>query len=180
MQIYRSGNANQCYNTGYLFNTVANSVKFAGMVYQVALQRLERFAEQFWKEAGNGKIFAFHGAMGAGKTTIIGALCRYKGVQDTVSSPTFAIINEYSYKEGTVDSSIYHIDLYRLNTEQEIMQTGVADCLESGAICFVEWPQKAPFLFDAHTVHVVIDVVSAEERSIKILHATTFPFLSIA
>jgi tRNA threonylcarbamoyladenosine biosynthesis protein TsaE len=150
------------------------------MVYQVALQQLDGFAGTFWKEAGGQKIFAFHGAMGAGKTTIIAALCRYKGVQDSISSPTFAIINEYSYQETAGHSSIYHIDLYRLNTEQEIMQTGVADCLESGAICFVEWPQKAPFLFDEHTVHVVIDVVSPEERSIKIMHATTFPILSIA
>lgn len=150
------------------------------MVYQVVLQQLDRFAEQFWNEAGNRKIFAFHGAMGAGKTTIIGALCRYKGVQETVSSPTFAIINEYSYEEGAGPASIYHIDLYRLETEQEIMQTGVADCLESGAFCFVEWPQKAPFLFDAQTVHVMIDVISADERSIKIVHASTFPYHSIA
>ena len=150
------------------------------MVYKVGLKELDRFAEAFWKEAGERKVFAFHGAMGAGKTTIIGALCRHKGVQDTVSSPTFAIINEYSYQEAARDASIYHIDLYRLDTGQEILQTGVADCLESGAICFVEWPQKAPFLFDELTVHVLIDLISADERSIKILHATTFPNLSIA
>lgn len=150
------------------------------MTYQVALAQLRQFAETFWKQAGDRKIFAFHGAMGAGKTTIISALCRYKGVQDPVSSPTFAIINEYTYPDGAADASIYHIDLYRLNNEQETLQAGVADCLESGAICFVEWPQKAPFLFDEQTVHVLIDVVSAQERSIKILRAGTFPFHSIA
>jgi tRNA threonylcarbamoyladenosine biosynthesis protein TsaE len=150
------------------------------MVFQVALQQLDRFAGVFWKEAGDRKIFAFHGAMGAGKTTLIGALCRYKGVKENTSSPTFAIIHEYSYQEGARQSSIYHIDLYRLETQEEIMQTGVADCLESGALCFVEWAQKAPFLFDEQTVHVLIDAISQEERSVKIWQATTFPNLSIA
>ena len=144
------------------------------------MQQLDRFAELFWKEAGDKKLFAFHGAMGSGKTTIIGALCRYKGVTQNTSSPTFAIINEYRYQEGASYLSIYHIDLYRLETEEEILQTGVADCLESGALCFVEWPQKAPFLFDEQTVHVLIEAISQKERSVKILHATTFPNLSIA
>src|SRR5215218_4612755 len=101
--------------------------------------------------------------MGAGKTTLIAALCRAKGVQDAVSSPTFSIINEYAYTEHGVLKKLFHIDLYRLQDEAEILHAGVEDCIYNGAICFVEWPQKAPNLFDSQAVHVVIDVLNETE-----------------
>ena len=150
------------------------------MEYQVLLHQLDAFAQQFWKEAAGKKVFAFHGAMGAGKTTIISMLCRYKGVTGNVSSPTFSIINEYSYVADGIPQSIYHIDLYRLESSEEIFQTGVADCIDSGAICFVEWPQKGAFLFDDATTYVVIQPISEQLRSIKILPAATYNTLSIA
>ena len=141
------------------------------MEFRVLLQELDVFAARFWKATEGSRVFAFHGAMGAGKTTVISALCRYKGVRDAISSPTFAIIQEYSFLQDGAGVPVYHIDLYRLNNREELLHTGVADCLESGAYCFVEWAHKASFLFDDDTLHVVIETVSEKERSIKIVNA---------
>lgn len=138
------------------------------MVFHVSKNNLEIFAAQFWKYVRQAKVFAFHGQMGAGKTTIIEALCRAKGVKNVMGSPTFSIINEYTYQENEQEKIIYHIDLYRLKDEQEIIQTGVEDCVYSNQICFVEWPEKAISLFDDDTVHVNIDPVNETERNVKI------------
>jgi tRNA threonylcarbamoyladenosine biosynthesis protein TsaE len=86
--------------------------------------------------------------MGAGKTTLIEAICAAKGVREHTSSPTFSIINQYGYTEDGEEKLIYHIDLYRLKDEEEIIQAGVEDCVYSGSLCMIEWPQKAPDLFD--------------------------------
>jgi tRNA threonylcarbamoyladenosine biosynthesis protein TsaE len=133
------------------------------MEFWVTKDHLNEFAAAFWKAVGNGKIFAFHGQMGAGKTTLISFLCHYKGTKDVTGSPTFSIINEYIV-EGT--QKIYHIDLYRLKDEEEVMQTGVEDCVDSGDICMIEWPEKAPQLFDEKTVHVFIEPTSERERMV--------------
>jgi tRNA threonylcarbamoyladenosine biosynthesis protein TsaE len=138
------------------------------MVFQISIVGLDDFAVQFWRYVNNAKVFAFHGQMGAGKTTIIEALCRSKGVKNAMGSPTFSIINEYVYQENNEEKIIYHIDLYRLKDEQEIIQAGVEDCIYSGQICFVEWPGKAPDLFDAATVQVFIETINENERSVKI------------
>src|SRR4051812_7464664 len=127
------------------------------MELQVSLDHLPDFATAFWNEAGAATVFLFHGAMGAGKTTLIAALCRAKGVQDTVSSPTFSIINEYVYSEHGVLKKLYHMDLYRLKSEEEVIQAGVEDAVYSGALCFVEWPEKALHLFDETAVQVLIE-----------------------
>jgi tRNA threonylcarbamoyladenosine biosynthesis protein TsaE len=110
--------------------------------------------------------------MGAGKTTIITALCKQKGVKDTISSPTFSIINEYRFRNNGNESLIYHLDLYRLNSMEEIIQAGVEDCIYSGEICFVEWPEKAPEFLNENTVHVFIDLVDSTTRQVKIETAT--------
>ena len=149
------------------------------MELQISLAELEQFAETFWKEAGDTKVFLFHGEMGAGKTTTITAVVKAKGVKDPVSSPTFSIINEYSYEDAGSTKTIYHIDLYRLKDEEEIVQSGVEDCLYSGAICFVEWPEKAPELFDEHVMHVCIKAIDADSRQIKILSDAAFQQLSV-
>lgn len=130
---------------------------------------LDDFAGQFWKVVKERKVFAFHGEMGAGKTTMIEALCRSKGVKDVMGSPTFSIINEYVYPENGQEKLIYHIDLYRLKDEQEIIQAGVEDCIYSNEICFIEWPEKAPHLLDDAVVHVYISLSSEEERIVKLL-----------
>jgi tRNA threonylcarbamoyladenosine biosynthesis protein TsaE len=147
------------------------------MELQVSLDRLNDFAARFWKEIGTATVVLFHGSMGAGKTTIIAALCRAKGVRDAVSSPTFSIINEYAYEEHGVLKKLFHMDLYRLKGEEEVVQAGVEDAVYSGTMCFVEWPEKAPGLFDENAVHVVIEPVSATERAVKILSGTAFRHL---
>ena len=132
------------------------------------LDQINEAAQQFLKIAGDKKVFAFHGEMGSGKTTFIHALCDIKGVKDAVGSPTFSIVNEYVYDcEGT-KRLIFHIDLYRLKDEAEAINAGVEDCLYSGNICFVEWPDKAPGLFDGNTMHVKISTDDSETRRITI------------
>ncbi len=138
------------------------------MEQEVAIEGLDAFAAQFWNEAGEAKVFAFHGPMGAGKTTIITALCKYKGVTDTISSPTFSVINQYAYNENGEEKFIYHIDLYRLKSLEEVVQTGVEDCLYSNSICMVEWPERAEELLDENTMHIQITPVTTTQRMIKI------------
>lgn len=139
------------------------------MEFHVSFEGLNDFAAKFWELAKDRKVFAFHGEMGAGKTTIIEALCRSKGVRDVMGSPTFSIINEYVYPENGQEKLIYHMDLYRLKDEQEIIQAGVEDCIYSNEICFIEWPEKAPHLLDDSVVHVYISLSSQEERIVKLL-----------
>ena len=92
------------------------------------------------------------------------ALCDVKQVSSTVGSPTFPIINEYSYPGGTM----YHIDLYRLKDETEAMQAGVEECLYSGNTCLVEWPERVETLFPADTMHVYIEALNKHTRHIRV------------
>lgn len=138
------------------------------MEFTFSIDELEAFSASFWKAAGDVKSFAFHGQMGAGKTTIIEALCREKGVVESMGSPTFSIINEYSFHDKGQEQLIYHIDLYRLKDEEEIVQAGVEDCIYSGHLCFVEWPEKAPGLFDQNTAHVYIETIDERSRRLKL------------
>lgn len=128
------------------------------------LTDIKEASDRFWKAIGTKKVIAFHGSMGAGKTTFIHALCETKGVRDVVGSPTFSIINEYYFPSG----KIFHIDLYRLKDEEEAIRAGVEDCLYSDHICFVEWPEKAPGIFPNDTIRVFIEVVDSETRHITI------------
>ena len=138
------------------------------MTVAVSLDELPSFAHQFWQAVKDRKVFLFHGEMGAGKTTLIEALCAAKGVKERMGSPTFSIINQYAYNEDGEEKRIYHIDLYRLKDEEEIIQAGVEDCVYSGSICMVEWPQKAPALFDSNAIEIVIEPVDATHRKVKI------------
>jgi len=135
------------------------------MEFEILLDELVNFAPLFWEKAGPCRRFAFHGQMGAGKTTLISALCRYKGVSEGLSSPTFSIINEYRAADN---GRIYHIDLYRLKDEEEVVQAGVEDCVYSGAVCLVEWPEKAPYLFEEDAIHVFIEPLDATKRRIRL------------
>jgi tRNA threonylcarbamoyladenosine biosynthesis protein TsaE len=137
-------------------------------MFSVSFNELNDFAVSFWQTIGDSKLFAFHGEMGAGKTTIITALCKQKGVKDIISSPTFSIINEYRFIEGGEEKKIFHLDLYRLNSMEEIIQAGVEDAIYSGNICFIEWPEKAPEFLSENTIHVFIDMIDGTHRSVKI------------
>jgi tRNA threonylcarbamoyladenosine biosynthesis protein TsaE len=110
-------------------------------------------------------ICLIYGEMGAGKTTFIKALCSALGVKDTVSSPTFSIVNEYLYPAG----SIYHFDLYRLKDEAELWAIGWEEYLDSGMPCLVEWPQKAePGLAGSEVIKVEISKANETERILAI------------
>ncbi len=138
------------------------------MEFAFTLKNIRQASEWFWKAAGAATVFAFHGQIGAGKTTFIHALCDEKGVKDVVGSPTFSIINEYYFQENKSGNKIYHIDLFRLKDKEEALQAGVEDCLFSGHLCLVEWPEKAPGIFPDGTVHVHIEVAGTETRKLQI------------
>jgi tRNA threonylcarbamoyladenosine biosynthesis protein TsaE len=138
------------------------------MEWTYRLNQIRQTATQLWKVAGDVKVFAIHGAMGAGKTTFVHALCDVKKVKDTVGSPTFSIINEYVYIENGQEKKIFHIDLYRVKDEQEAMQAGIADCLYSDHICMVEWPEKISSLLSPDVVHIYIKILDEQTRSLQI------------
>ena len=129
------------------------------------LEDIRHAAESFLAGIGTNKVVAFHGEMGAGKTTFIHALCEAMGVKGTISSPTFSIINQYTTFTG---NTIYHMDLYRLKDEYEAINAGVEDCLYSGNTCLVEWPEKIPAIFPDDTLHITITYVDDNTRKLKI------------
>lgn len=134
------------------------------MEIQFTLDGIGEAARKCWEAVGAARVFAFHGAMGAGKTTFAHALCDAIGVTSTVGSPTFSIINEYAWPGG----KMYHIDLYRLKDEEEAMQAGVEDCLYSGNICLVEWPERAPGIFPDNTVAIYLEAIDPQTRVLRI------------
>lgn len=142
-------------------------VYFCAMELIFALDNIKDAAAGFWKQAAGKKVFAFHGTMGAGKTTFIHALCDAKGVKDVVSSPTFSIINEYQYESAGSLQPLFHMDLYRLKDEEEARQAGAEDVLYSGQLCLVEWPEKAPGIFPDDTVHVFIEPSDNTTRKLR-------------
>ena len=120
-----------------------------------SLQELDSAAARFLELTGEHAVIAFSGEMGAGKTTFIQALCRRLGVQVEINSPTFSLVNEYFTPDG---SSIFHFDLYRIETQDELFDMGYEEYFFSGALCFIEWPEKARNLIpeDALWVNIVI------------------------
>jgi tRNA threonylcarbamoyladenosine biosynthesis protein TsaE len=135
------------------------------MQWQCTLEDIRETARQFWQYVNGHTVIAFYGAMGAGKTTFIHALCDEKEVSSTVGSPTFSIINQYAYPGG----NMYHIDLYRLKDEEDAVRAGVEDCLYSGDICLVEWPERAAAIFPENTLQVHIRAVDQNTRIISIV-----------
>ena len=118
------------------------------------LSTIDDAARQFVEAIGDRTVFAFFGGMGAGKTTFIKAVCQQMGVtEDMVSSPTFAIVNEYEGSSG----SIYHFDFYRIRQISEAVNMGFDDYLYSGNLCFIEWPELVEPLLPEDTVRVIIE-----------------------
>jgi tRNA threonylcarbamoyladenosine biosynthesis protein TsaE len=134
------------------------------MEWTYALPEIDEMARVFWESFPDKKIYAFQGNMGAGKTSFIRALCGVKHVKETVGSPSFSIINEYSFPAGI----IYHLDLYRLKDEEEAIRAGVEDCLYSGEICLVEWPDRAPGIFPEETLGIFLEILDSNTRKIRI------------
>jgi len=134
------------------------------------LEALPDAAYKFMTEMGDRTVFAFYGEMGAGKTTFINALCRELGVEsDMTNSPSFAIINEY--RSDTTAELIYHFDCYRLEKEEEAVDLGAEDYFDSGALCFIEWPERISDLLPDDTVRVDLTANDDGSRTLKM----TFP-----
>jgi len=128
-----------------------------------SLDEIEKATEKLISLIKNYKIFLFSGELGAGKTTLIAAICRELGVQESVSSPTYSIIQEYELPGAVL---VYHLDLYRIKNMQEAIDAGVEDCLLSGKLCFVEWPEIALAIFPEHAVRVTLQAISSGKRKL--------------
>lgn len=131
-----------------------------------SLSDINQIAGKFLKAYPTDRIFAFYGQMGVGKTTFIKALCEEMQVIDYVTSPTFAIINEYQ----TADSNaIYHLDFYRTKNIQEAYDLGYEDYFSSGDYCFIEWPELIESLLPLSTVKIYIREAENKKRVIESL-----------
>ena len=128
-------------------------------------RHIRQAARKFLAMTGPSRIFAFYGQMGAGKTTIIKAICLALGATDTVTSPTFTLVNEYKTSSG---NSLYHIDLYRIRKSEEVFDFGIEEYFVSGAYCFMEWPELIENLLPPSTVRVKLTVGEMGERLLKI------------
>lgn len=135
------------------------------MIVNYTLDNITAAAGSLLKAFPGRKVYALHGGMGSGKTTLTSQVCLALGIKGAASSPTFPIINQYLLPNG---EPVYHIDLYRLANAEEAVATGVEEALYSGNYCFVEWPELAPEIFPDEVVHVWIDMVSATERRISV------------
>ena len=129
------------------------------------LEDLDRAAREFLKAIGNATLVAFYAPMGAGKTTFTTAVCKALGVkEDAISSPTFAIVNEYRSGAG---EPIYHFDFYRIERPEEALDIGLYDYLDSGALCLMEWPENIEGLLPEETLRVHIAVNPDGSRTLS-------------
>ncbi|MBO4755242.1 MAG: tRNA (adenosine(37)-N6)-threonylcarbamoyltransferase complex ATPase subunit type 1 TsaE [Bacteroidales bacterium] len=137
------------------------------MKHQIVVNTLEGLpegAKQFLEEIGGNRLIAFYAPMGAGKTTFTTAICHQLGVrEDAVSSPTFAILNEYRTATG---EPVFHFDFYRINRLAEALDLGLYDYLDSGALCLMEWPENIEELLPEETLKVYITVQPNGARTI--------------
>lgn len=134
-------------------------------IHVASLADIDAAAQQFLELMGDETVYAFHGEMGVGKTTFISALARALGVDaEEANSPSFAIVNEY--RSETTAELIYHFDLYRLETMEEILDIGFEDYLDCGALCLIEWPEKVEDILPNDTVDVTIRLNDDHSRTI--------------
>ena len=129
------------------------------------LDKIHAAAKEFIQNMGTGKVFAFYGKMGAGKTTFIKAVCEELGVDDVITSPTFAIVNEYT--SSTTGDSIFHFDFYRIKKIDEVYDMGYEDYFYGGSLCFLEWPELIEELLPEDVTKVYISEEPDGSRLVK-------------
>lgn len=130
-----------------------------------SIKTINETARQFIEQIRENTVFAFNGSMGAGKTTFIKAICEELGVDETVNSPTFSIVNEYEGNNGRI---IYHFDCYRINKIEEALEIGIEEYLYSGNLCFIEWAENIASLLPDSVVNVEIKELENGERDVLI------------
>ena len=135
------------------------------ILIEMSLENIDEVARLFLEKIGNCKQFALYGSMGAGKTTFIKALCRALGVTGAVTSPTFALVNEYNAGNNGM---VYHFDFYRINKPEEVFDFGCEEYFASGGYCFVEWPEKAETALPSDICRVDIRELTNGNREVRI------------
>lgn len=118
-------------------------------------------------ENSKSKIITFQGEMGVGKTTLIKELVKNLGIEDVTSSPTFSLVNQYQSNNNIL---VFHFDFYRINNEIEAMDMGIEEYFDSGAWCFIEWPNKVKNLLPLNIDEIIIKVINDQERTIEIIN----------
>lgn len=129
------------------------------------LDKIHAAAKEFIQNMGSGKVFAFYGKMGAGKTTFIKAVCEELGVDDVITSPTFAIVNEYT--SSTTGDSIFHFDFYRIKKIEEVYDMGYEDYFYGGNLCLLEWPELIEDLLPEDVTKVTIQTEEDGTRTVE-------------
>lgn len=130
-----------------------------------SVEELTTAARQFVQAMNDRSVFAFYGKMGAGKTTFIKTICEVMGVEDVVTSPTFAIVNEYAATGG---KPVYHFDFYRIKSLREAYDIGCEEYFYSGSPCFIEWPEMIEELLPEDTVSVRIEINEDGTRAVSL------------
>jgi tRNA threonylcarbamoyladenosine biosynthesis protein TsaE len=126
-------------------------------------EQMDMLAPDILEAIGDTRVIVLYGQLGAGKTTLIKALCRQLGVIDLVTSPTFSIVNEY---RTILSGTIYHFDFYRINQLREVFDVGYEEYFYSGDYCFIEWPEKVESILPPAVIRIYIEVTSPESRQI--------------
>lgn len=132
--------------------------------FEFDLDGIHAAAKNFLEIVRDARVLTFNGELGAGKTTFIAKVCEYLGVKDVVNSPTFSIIQQYISPQG----NIYHMDLYRIKDEEEAANAGLVDCIESGDLCLIEWPENAPGILPLATIQTQIHILGSQRRKLEI------------
>ena len=136
-----------------------------GMTIRIeGLQDIQRAARQFVEAMGERKVFAFYGPMGVGKTTFIKAVCEQLQVDDAITSPTFAIVNEYQTRQGL---PVFHFDFYRIRKIEEVYDMGYEDYFYSSDPCFIEWPELIEEILPDDAVKVTITEMGDGSREVE-------------
>lgn len=130
-----------------------------------SLEGLSLPAEALMKLLNPRSVVAFYGEMGVGKTTFIKVICQHLGVKENVSSPTFAIVNEYVDKN---QQSVYHMDLYRLKSSDELLDIGAEEYFYSGNVCLIEWSEKAENMLPDERINVWMEEIGENKRRIRL------------